>query len=51
MKILEYTVGYPFIAAMALGWMDTLWLFGVEDSARYTWWSVVDLILEMRNGW
>ena len=33
--------GYVFVAGMILGWMDLLWIFGVEDSAQYTWWALI----------
>jgi len=33
--------GYVFIAGSILGWMDLLWIFGVEDSARFTWWALI----------
>ena len=32
---------YAIISLSVLGWMDTLWIFGVEDSQRYTWWGVI----------
>lgn len=34
-------IGYLFIIVFALGWMDTLWMFGVENSKQYTWWALV----------
>ena len=24
-----------------LAWMDTLWIFGIEDSQAYTWWGLI----------
>ena len=26
---------------LVMGWVDWLWLFGVEDSKSYTWWAVM----------
>ena len=31
-------IGYLFLIVFAFGWMDTLWIFGVENSKEYTWW-------------
>ena len=36
----EY-LGYILILIFGLGWMDTLWIFGVENSQQYTWWNLV----------
>jgi len=33
--------GYILLAIFAFGWMDTLWIFGVEDSQHYTWWKLI----------
>ena len=29
------------LIVFAFGWIDTLWIFGVEDSKHYTWWYVI----------
>ena len=29
------------LGIFALGWMDTLWIFGVENSKEYTWWFLI----------
>jgi hypothetical protein len=34
-------MGYAVLTLSVLGWMDTLWIFGVEDSQHYTWWGVI----------
>ena len=34
-------IGYIFIAVFAFGWIDTLWIFGVENSQYYTWWGLI----------
>ena len=34
-------IGYIFIAVFAFGWIDTLWIFGVENSKEYTWWYLI----------
>jgi hypothetical protein len=36
----EY-LGYILIIIFGLGWMDILWIFGVENSQQYTWWNLV----------
>ena len=35
---------YILILVFALGWMDVLWMFGVEDSQRYTWWNLIQYL-------
>ncbi len=32
---------YAVISLFFLGWFDTLWIVGVEDSQNYTWWRVI----------
>tara|TARA_B100000768_G_C11240265_1_gene359189 strand:- start:1245 stop:1397 length:153 start_codon:yes stop_codon:yes gene_type:complete len=32
------------ITIFALGWIDTLWMFGVENSKEYTWWYLIQLL-------
>ena len=34
-------IGYALLVVFALGWMDTLSLFGVENSKEYTWWYLM----------
>ena len=34
---------YLFIIIFALGFIDTLWIFGVENSKEYTWWYLIHL--------
>lgn len=29
------------MAVFVLGWIDWLWIFGVEQSQSYTWWALV----------
>ena len=29
------------LGVFAFGWMDTLWIFGVENSKEYTWWYLI----------
>lgn len=29
------------LAAFTLGWIDWLWIFGVEASRSYTWWALI----------
>ena len=39
-EIGEYFV-YLLIIVFTFGWMDTLWIFGVENSKEYTWWYLI----------
>ena len=39
-EIGEYLT-YILIIVFAFGWMDTLWIFGVENSQWYTWWGLI----------
>ena len=34
-------LGGIVIGIFALGWIDTLWIFGVENSQHYTWWGLI----------
>ena len=34
-------IGYILIFVFVFGWMDVLWIFGVEDSKHYTWWYLI----------
>lgn len=34
-------IGYALITLSVLAWMDVLWIFGVEDSQKYTWWGLI----------
>ena len=34
---------YLLIAVFAFGWIDILWIFGVENSKEYTWWYLIHL--------
>ena len=39
----EYFV-LSLMPIMGLGFIDILWLFGVENSKEYTWWYVLHLM-------
>ena len=39
-KIINF-IGYTMLTASMLAWMDTLWIFGVENSQHYTWWGLL----------
>jgi len=39
-------IGYLLLVAFTLGWMDTLAVFGVEDSKHYTWWHLIQTIAQ-----
>ena len=34
-------LGGIILTIFAFGWMDTLWIFGVENSQLYTWWNLI----------
>ena len=34
-------LGVLVILIFAFGWMDVLWIFGVENSKEYTWWYLI----------
>ena len=34
-------LGATLITIFGLGWIDTLWMFGVDDSQLYTWWNLI----------
>ena len=42
-------IGYLLLIVFAFGWLDTLWIFGVEDSKHYTWWYVIQQLGETFN--
>ena len=42
-------IGYIFLAVFAFGWIDTLWIFGVENSKEYTWWYLIQQLGEYFN--
>ena len=33
--------GAALLAVFTLGWIDWLWVFGIEDSRSYTWWALI----------
>jgi exonuclease III len=33
--------GYSILLVFAMGWIDVLWMFGVENSKEYTWWYLM----------
>ena len=41
-EIGEYLT-YLLIIIFAFGWIDILWIFGVENSQEYTWWYLIHL--------
>ena len=34
-------LGAVILTVLALGWIDWLWVFGVEASKSYTWWALI----------
>ena len=37
-------LSYITLTVFAFGWMDTLWIFGVENSQWYTWWGLIYML-------
>jgi hypothetical protein len=46
MKVLTESFGYLVLIIFALSWMDTLWIFGVENSKDYTMWKLIQILGE-----
>ena len=42
-------IAYHILMVFAFGWLDTLWIFGVENSKEYTWWYVIQQLGETFN--
>ena len=40
-RTLDDWLGGILLFLFALGWMDTLWIFGVENSQHYTCWALL----------
>ena len=40
-NIIGELIGYLILIVFAFGWIDTLWIFGVENSKEYTWWYLI----------
>jgi len=34
-------LGGIVLGIFAFGWIDTLWIFGIENSQHYTWWGLM----------
>ena len=43
MRISEYFT-FLIMFIFIIGFIDTLWIFGVENSKEYTWWYVLHLL-------
>jgi exonuclease III len=41
---IEEIVFGTLLTIFALGWIDVLWMFGVENSKEYTWWNLIYLM-------
>lgn len=39
--------GFVVLLVFILGWIDWLWIFGVEHSRSYTWWALIRYFGEM----
>lgn len=46
MNMVGNAIGYLILIVFAFGWMDTLWIFGVENSKEYTWWYAIMQLAE-----
>tara|TARA_R100000030_G_scaffold96795_1_gene85243 strand:- start:1156 stop:1332 length:177 start_codon:yes stop_codon:yes gene_type:complete len=42
----EY-LGYIILIIFSFGWIDTLWIFGIENSKEYTWWYLIHQVSNM----
>jgi hypothetical protein len=40
-ETIDDVIGFILLTVFAFGWMDTLWIFGVENSQQYTWWNLI----------
>ncbi len=40
-QYLDDIIGMVIILFFILGWIDWLWIFGVEASRSYTWWALI----------
>lgn len=40
-EIINETICYLLVVVFAFGWIDVLWMFGVENSKQYTWWALI----------
>ena len=36
--------GFVILFIMIMGFVDVLWIFGVENSKEYTWWYLMHLM-------
>lgn len=34
-------IGGTILLLFTLGWIDWLWVFGIEASRSYTWWALI----------
>ena len=48
-NVIGELIGYLILIVFAFGWIDTLWIFGVENSKEYTWWYVIQQLGETFN--
>tara|TARA_Y100000004_G_scaffold176308_1_gene216746 strand:- start:510 stop:662 length:153 start_codon:yes stop_codon:yes gene_type:complete len=40
-------IGFILLFLFVMGWIDWLWIFGVEDSRTYTWWALIQYYGQM----
>ena len=48
-NVIGELIGYLILIVFAFGWLDALWIFGVENSKEYTWWYVIQQLGETFN--
>ena len=48
-NIMGEFIGYIILIVFAFGWIDTLWIFGIENSKEYTWWFLIQQLGEYFN--
>jgi len=39
--LINEILGAMVLFIFAFGWLDVLWIFGVENSKEYTWWYLI----------
>lgn len=39
--MIKELISFMLLSIFAFGWLDTMWIFGVENSTQYTWWYLI----------
>jgi len=40
-QYLDEIIGGIILLLFTLGWIDWLWVFGIENSRSFTWWALI----------